>query len=449
MLVLGTGSGGENVAVGLAQAGRTVIAVEDNLAGGECKYLACIPSKAMLRSAEVRALAQRWVDLGAGPFDPQTGPDDLAYRVAVRRRDELSQHRDDAAAVKDLEKAGVQLIRGHGRIVEPGVVQIGSHVVRCRDLVLATGSRPSIPDLPGLHQVPYWTSDQVLSAQDRPASVVVLGGGPVGCEIAQFLQRFGVRVTLVEEGERLLGKEEPRVAQALQDRLAEQVDVRTGVCAERVEPHEGGLRLYLSDGSTVDAARLIPAAGREPRLEGLGLDALGLEKIEVDDRCRVHGTDHVWAVGDVTEIAPFTHTASYQARVVVTNLTGGQARMVEDAIPRAVYTDPPVASVGLDEGAAREKGLDAVSVCVAVDDLPRNNTDGDDGGLLVLTADRARKVLLGAAAVGARSDEWIGEAVLAVRAEVPIATLREVVHPFPTISTVYENAYAELLDALG
>ncbi|MGQ0625579.1 MAG: dihydrolipoyl dehydrogenase family protein [Sporichthyaceae bacterium] len=448
VLVLGTGSGGENVAIGAAQAGLRVAAVEDNLVGGECKYLACVPSKAMLRSAEVRALARRWVELGAGAFAPQIGPDDLAYRVAVRRRDELSQHRDDAGAVSDLDKAGVRLLRGHGRIVEPGVVQVDAQQVHYRELVIATGSRPVIPDLPGLHQVPHWTSDQVLSCQDRPESVVILGGGAVGCEIAQFMARFGVRTALVDP-DGLLGKEEPRVVRLLQERLAAEVELHLGVTAERVEPHEQGLRLFLSDSTTLEAARLIVATGSEPRLAGLGLDALGLDTIEVDERCVVRGAEHVWAVGDVTAIAAYTHTASYQARVVVTNLTGGQARVVTDAIPRSVYTDPPVASVGLDEATASERGLDAVSVTATLDDLPRDNTDGDHGGLLVLTADRSRKVLLGAAAIGARADEWIGEAVLAIRAEIPIATLREVVHPFPTISTVYENAYAQLLDALG
>ncbi|MGQ0629648.1 MAG: dihydrolipoyl dehydrogenase family protein [Sporichthyaceae bacterium] len=449
VVVLGTGSGGGNVARDLAQAGRTVIAIEDNLVGGECKYLACIPSKAMLRSAGVRALAPRWVDLGAGPFAPQLGPDDVAYRVAVRRRDQLAQQRDDTAAEKELTAAGVQLIRGHGRILDEGTVQVGGQVVRYRELVIATGSRPVIPDLPGLHQVPSWTSDQALSAQDRPASAIVLGGGAVGCEIAQFLARFGTAVTLLDPGKQLLGKEEPGVARELRDRLAAQFDIRLEVSAERVEPHAAGLRLFLSDGSTLEAARLITATGREPRLEGLGLDALGLAGIEVDDRCAVRGAKHVWAVGDVTQVAPYTHTASYQARILVNNLMGNHATVVSDAIPRAVYTDPPVASVGLDESAAQDKGFDALSLCVRLDDLPRNNTDGDHGGVLVLTADRHRRILLGAAAVGARADEWIGEAVLAIRAQIPIATLREVIHPFPTISTVYENAYAELLDALG
>lgn len=451
VVVLGGGSAGESIATQLAAAGRSVVLVEAGRVGGECPYVACIPSKAMLHSAHSRARASDLRDTGGSHLDPEVGADTPAYRAATARRDELSEHRDDSGAAAELEQAGVRLVRARGRVLAEGIVEAGDVRLAFSDLVVATGSSPVQPDLPGLPDVPTWTSDEALSAVDRPASLLVLGGGAVGCELAQVHARFGVRVTLLDSGPQLVGKEEPSVAALLADVLrADGVDVRLESSVERFEPGpDGGARALLAGGGTVDAERVLVAVGRTPSTEGLGLAVLGIEpgdrgELAVDEHCRVAGQQHVWAAGDVTGQAPYTHTANYQARIVVANLLGGDRRADYRAVPRAVYTEPAVASVGQHEAQAREAGIDAVTAVMDLGEVARTATEGSGGGRLVLTADRQRGVLIGAAAIGPHADEWLSEATLAIRAEVPLALLTDVIHAFPTFGEAYEPPLREL-----
>ena len=451
VVVLGAGSAGESIAKGLAEAGRSVALVEGLRVGGECPYVACIPSKAMLRSAEARADAARLADLGGGVTAPTLDDPSLAYAAAAARRDDISEQRDDSEAAKGAEDAGVTLIRARGTIVRPGVVDAQGRELRYTDLVLATGSSPVVPDVEGLDQVPTWTSDEALSSKDRPATLLVLGGGAVGCELAQVHVRFGVTVTLVEPGPQLAGREEPSIAELLAGALREDgVDVRLGVEVERFElAADGRARGHLSDGTMVEAERVLLATGRKPSTDDIGLEAIGIETdgsgaVETDPSCRVKGQDHVWGAGDVTGIAPYTHTANYQARIVTANLLGGDKKADYRAIPRAVYTSPAVASVGMAEKQAREQGIDAVTAVMDVGETARSATEGAGGGRLVLTADRGRGVLIGAAAIGPRADEWLSEATLAIRAEVPLAVLADVVHAFPTFAEAFEPPLREL-----
>ena len=451
VVVLGAGSAGELIANGLAEAGRKVALVESLRVGGECPYVACMPSKALLRSAEARMLTRRLKDLAGAAVVPTLDDDDLAYRAAVARRDEIAEDRDDTETAKRVEDNGVVLVRGRGRIARPGVVDVEGRELAWTDLVLSTGSAPVRPDVPGLERVPTWTSDEALSAQDRPDSLIVMGGGAVGCELAQAHVAFGVRVTLVESSPQLIGKEESSIAGALATALrGDGIDVRLGVEVRSAELIEDGMaRLHLSDGTKVEAARVLVAVGRKPTTEDLGLDVLGIVpgvggQVEVDPDCRVTGQEHVWAAGDVTGTAPYTHTANYQGRIVVANLLGGHSRADYRAIPRAVYTDPAVASVGMDAETAAKQGIDAVTAVMDLADVARTGSEGNDGGRLVLTADRVRGVLIGAAAFGPRADEWLSEATLAIRAEVPLSVLTDVVHAFPTFGEAFEPPLREL-----
>ncbi|WP_088282613.1 NAD(P)/FAD-dependent oxidoreductase [Kineosporia sp. A_224] len=457
-VVVGAGSGGEVVAQALAGAGWSVAVVESGLVGGECPYLACVPSKALL--------------LAAGRHRETASIDhEQAWADAVRRRDEASEHRDDTATAAALAEAGVTLLRGRGRVVarEPGgpggTVLVeddagGGHRIRWRRaLVLGTGSAPLPPPVDGLDAVPTWTSDEALSSPLLPGRLVVLGGGAVGCELAQVYASFGVAVTLVEPQGSLLGTEPGWVGDAVAEALrAVRVDVRTGTGADRAEPlPDKGLLLHLSDGSTVGADRVLVVAGRAPRTAGLGLELLGADVDEgapltVDARCRVVGAEgaglaDVFAVGDVTRVAPYTHTASYQGRLVAAHLLGHGRDADYSGVPRAVYTQPPVFSVG--RTAAGPDGSPDPAVLGARFDLrgtARAFVEERSDGRLELVCDAASGVLVGATAVGPAADSWAGELALAVRAGITVDVLADHVRAFPTWSEAIRPPAQELAD---
>jgi pyruvate/2-oxoglutarate dehydrogenase complex dihydrolipoamide dehydrogenase (E3) component len=435
VLVLGGGSAGEYIADGVAE-GRRVAVVEERLVGGECPYLACIPSKAMLLAAE-RGLT--WDD-------------------AVHRRDVAAKHRDDSASVKSLHEHGVDLLRGHGRVTGPGVVEVNGTSYGYEHLVIATGSAPAMPPVEGLADVHPWTSDEALSSPERPQRLVLLGGGPVGCELAQVYAAFGTAVTLVEMAPRLLAREPAFVGAAISAALHKAgVDVRVDVSAKSVARDGDGCVIHLEDGSTIAADRLLVATGKRPRTD-LGLDAIGVavkpgDPLDIDESCRVVGQQKVWAAGDVTGIAPFTHTANYHARLVIDGIQGRPGVAHHNAIPRCVFTNPTVFGVGCTPEQAEKDGIDLVTARFQVRNTARAYVERVVGfdtehGEVELYADRRRGVLVGAAAVGAYADQWTGELVLAVRAEVPVRVLADVVHAFPTLGEAIEPPMRELAQAM-
>jgi dihydrolipoamide dehydrogenase len=455
VVVLGAGSAGGWVATNVAPAGKSVAVVEDRLVGGECPHFACMPSKVMLRGADVRYLLGRAHELGAVSRPVELDSASAAYKAAVVRRDKITGAQDDSGHAQALEASGAKLVRGRGRITGPDTVDIEGRVMAWQDLLIATGTQVKLPPIEGLDQVPYWTSEDVYTTTEFPGSAIIIGGGPVGCEIAQVLARFGSRVTLVEMAPQILPAEEPAIAEVLAEVLkVAGVDLRLTSKTTSVEASPGEIRLFLESGEILSAERLIVATGKVANLDGLGLEVLGIEPgpdgfLQVDQHCRVVGQEHVWAAGDVTGIAPFTHVANYQGRVITANLLGKTAKADYRAIPRGVYTEPSVASVGLTAEKAKAQGIDVATASNEVTNTAKAATSGLSMGRLVLVADRARRVVVGASAIGAHAEEWIGEATLAVHAQIPIEVLVTVVHPFPTFSEIYEPTLRQMAQELG
>ncbi|MBD2900436.1 NAD(P)/FAD-dependent oxidoreductase [Spirillospora sp. NPDC000708] len=432
-VVLGGGTAGELVATGLARAGRDVALVENRLVGGESRYFACVPSKSLLLSAR---RGETW-------------------EMAVARRDALTGYRADERIVARMAEEGVTVLRGRGQVTAPGRIEVDGAEHGFGDLVLCTGSEPVIPPVDGLADVPLWTSDGALSVPDLPRRLVVLGGGPVGCELAQVYAAFGSQVSLVEASGRLLTAEAPFAGEVLADALRRMgVDLRLGAGLSHVERKESGLRLWLSDGGTLDADRILVAAGRRPRVEGLGLETLGVATspghgVPVDETCRVPSTSgDVWAAGDVTGVARTTHAARYQARLVLANLLGEHRAADYRAIPRVVYTTPTVYAVGISPKQAEELGIDLLTAGYDLAATARAAVEADDRGRVELYADRSRGLLIGAAAAGLYAEEWMSEIALAIRAETPLSVLTDVVHAFPTYGESVEAPLRELAGRL-
>src|SRR5581483_8370075 len=318
-------------------------------------------------------------------------------------------------------------VRGEARVARPGVVAVEGRELEYDRLVIATGSRPAIPPVDGLGNVEYWTNVDAASTHEVPRSIAIMGAGPVGCEFAQFFSRIGSRVTIIEHGPRLLGRVHEEAGDLIGDVFREEgIDVRTGVAVERVEP---GIRATLGDGSTVEAERLLVATGRRANVEELGVEALGVsvgrEGIEVDERLRA--AENVWAIGDVTGVALFTHVGKYQARVAAADLCGRPAKADYRAIPAGIFTDPEVATVGRTEGVSARWELTATPR-LSTYERPKRD------GFVRLFADAERRVLVGAVAAGPQATEWLGQLTLAVRSETPLDVLVDTIQPYPTFS---------------
>ncbi len=351
-VVVGLGPGGEEVAGSLAEAGLEVVGIEAELVGGECPYWGCIPSKMMVRAADVLAEGRRIPGLaGSSVVTPDWAP------VARRIRDEATDTWDDTVAVERLEGKGGRLVRGRARVTGPGSVEVnGESISARRALVLAAGGRAWVP--PMFAAVPHWTNREAIAAEEVPSSLLVVGGGAIGLEIGQVMLRFGARVTVVEMADRLVAPEEPEASELLTEIVRrEGMEVRTGVTIERVEATgDSGATVHLAGGDAVSGERMLVATGRRSDLASLGVDALGLDAgargVPVDGRMRVQ--PGVWAVGDITGKGAFTHVAMYQARLCVADILGTPLPEADyRALPRVTFTDPEIGSVGLTEAQAR------------------------------------------------------------------------------------------------
>jgi pyruvate/2-oxoglutarate dehydrogenase complex dihydrolipoamide dehydrogenase (E3) component len=438
-IVIGAGPAGEVVASRLGERGLSTALVEQELVGGECAYWACIPSKTLLRPGEARQEAER---------SPGTSGARTQWSDVAEYRDYMIRNLDDEDEIEGYEEQGIRVFKGRASLHGPGKVQIGRKTIRGRRIVIATGSESEIPPIEGLAASGYWTNREATTLMQVPDSVIVLGGGPVGIELAQMLRRFGAEVDVFEASGRLLAREDPRVGELVLAALLEdgiRVHLETEVAAVS---RDGDYRLAHYDGGQVRARQVVVAIGRTPRLQGLGLESVGIQPtrsgIEVDERCRA--ADGIWAVGDVTGEMPFTHVAMYQARIAVADIFGQSVRADYQAVPRVVFTDPEVAAVGMGESEALEAGIDARAVHLPLRDaIARPWTyETDPRGELAVIADAASRTLVGAWAVGPLASEWIHYAALAIKAEIPLSTLKDTVAQFPTYTEAYLKAIERL-----
>ncbi|XRQ11751.1 dihydrolipoyl dehydrogenase family protein [Actinomadura welshii] len=444
VVVIGLGPGGEDAAGRLAEAGLSVVAVESRLVGGECPYYACIPTKMMVRAAGLLAEAGRVPGMaGDASVRPDWAP------VAARIRDEATDSWDDKVAADRLTGKGAELVRGEGRITGPGEVTVNGRVFRARrGIVLNTGTSPTAPPIDGLAGTPYWTNREAVQATRAPESLIVLGGGVVGAEMAQAFSRFDCRVTVVEAADRLLLNEEPESGELLRDVFErEGIGVRTGVDVTAVTHGNGEFTMDLG-GETLSAERLLVATGRRPNLKGLGLDNVGLDEnarqVSVDGHMRA--ADGVWAVGDITGMGQFTHVSMYQSAIAVRDILGEEGAPANyRAVPRVTFTDPEIASVGLTEAQARDQNL---PIRTGIAQLPESargfvHKTGNDG-FIKLVENTEWGTLVGATAVGPSGGEILGALAVAVHAETPTATLREMMYAYPTFHRALEPALTAL-----
>jgi pyruvate/2-oxoglutarate dehydrogenase complex dihydrolipoamide dehydrogenase (E3) component len=445
LIVIGMGVGGEEVAGRAAEAGMRVLGVERKLVGGECPYWGCIPSKMMVRAANALAETGRVNALaGRASAEPSWAP------VAARVR-EATANWDDQVAVERFEGKGGRFRRGQARIVGQRAVEVdGERFEATHGIVIATGGEPASPPVDGLAEVDPWTNREAIEATELPRSMVVLGAGPIGLELAQAFHRFGTEVTLIEVAEHALPADEPENGEAMREVLEDEgMTLRTSVSAKSVR--RGGARVVveLSDGSRVEGERLLVATGRRSDLRSLGVDAAGLDPdapaVEVDEHLRA--APGVWAVGDVTGHGAFTHLAVYQGRIAAADVLGRDHQPADySAVPRVTFTDPEVASVGLTEAKARELGHQVRTGVATTASSARGWIHGPGArhGVIKLVAEAGQGVLLGGSVMGPSAGEIAGLLVLAIRQRVPVATLRELIYPYPTFVRGLEDALREL-----
>ena len=426
--IIGGGSAAEALMRELAGSDHRIVVFEPNLLGGECPFHACMPSKAMLHD---RSTGRNWAQ-------------------AVERRQEVTSQLDDSEHVRDAAQLGVRVVRATAEIVGPGRVRADGTTYAVDHVVVATGARDNVPDIDGLDAAHprVWSSEDALTAIDRPRSVVVIGGGVIGSELAFMFSGFGIDATTLDTSDRPADDLHPRVSELIERTLrGAGVGVHNGVEIDRVELTDHSASVYLSDGSTYEAERLLVAVGRSPRLDGIGLESLDLDPaaVDVDAHGRVvsDGDHDLWVLGDAAGAQQYTHVANHHAAVVADHLAGKGTRRYDDVVvPACIFIDPPVMVVGQPWAALQD---DDDVVWAEIDlETPRSTTDEHGDGFLALAARRSTGCLVAANGIGARFDEIVHAIVTAIDGEVPVARLAQTLQPFPTVGEILGQAYDDL-----
>jgi len=454
VVCLGGGVAGEAIAVGLQDSGLTLAVVERELVGGECPYWGCVPSKTLLRSGETLSEADRARRLAAQRVEWTVDFPKISKRVLW-----MARNLDDSQPAAAMEATGAKLFRGEGRLTDLRTVEVGGErLVARRSVVIANGSTATVPPIPGLDTVEFWTNRQAAIPSELPASLAILGAGAIGVELGQAFARLGSAVTLIEAGPTFLGLEEPEAGRALRPHLeADGITLMIGDPCVAVEKQSRGQPLsassrgsavvvHLRSGATVLADRLLVATGRRPNAEawratGPALTERGWLKV---DPATLEAQPGVFGAGDVTGLGGFTHLAHYHGQVVARRLRGMDAKADHTAVPRVTFTDPEIASVGLSEAAARARGIDVVVATADPAETARGHIHDFHRGALKLVGDRQRGVLIGATLVTPRAGEILGELMLAIKLGTPLKTLADVIHPFPAFNRVLGERLEEL-----
>ncbi|MFN3970241.1 MAG: dihydrolipoyl dehydrogenase family protein [Gemmobacter sp.] len=437
--VIGAGSGGLSVASGAAQMGARVVLIEGAEMGGDCLNHGCVPSKALIAAGKAAHAQESGAGFGVAPVVPQVdyaAAKDHVARVIAAIAPHDSQER--------FEGFGIRVIRAWARFTSPTTIEAGGVEITARRFVIATGSRPFVPPVPGLDAVPYLTNETIFALRERPEHLIVLGGGPIGMEMAQAHRRLGCRVTVVEAA-RALGREDPELAAVVLARMAsEGVEIAEGQAAVQVSGGPGAVAVTLADGRVVEGSHLLVAVGRQVNVDRLDLDRAGVDHdrrgVKVGANLRSVSNRRVYAVGDVAGDLQFTHLAGYHAGVVVRQIVLGlPAKTRGDHIPRATYTDPEIAQVGLTEAEARKAhGINLTVIRIPFAGNDRAQAEGKTEGLLKVMVVKGRPV--GAGIAGAMAGELIAPWALAISARLGMAAISGAVLPYPTVAETGKRA---------